>query len=141
MTDSQQAPVSLSVRQIDHVTLVVSDLERTRKFYCDILGMHHVQRPKFSFPGMWFEAGSTQIHATQTDENSGAAGWVDQGAKQASRGHHFGFEVDDAQAAVSVLARYGIELVSGPKNRPDGPLQIYLHDPDGHLVELFSLEK
>jgi catechol 2,3-dioxygenase-like lactoylglutathione lyase family enzyme len=55
-----------------------------------------------------------------------------------SRGHHFAFEVADALATARALADVGIKLAAGPKQRPDGPTQIYIHDPDGHLVELFS---
>ena len=128
----------IHVKQIDHITLVVADLELTRQFYVDVLGMQQVVRPEFSFPGLWFQAGNTQIHATLTDANSGQAGWSDQGAAMASRGHHFGFEVDDANAATDALKQHGIEIISGPKHRPDGPLQVYFADPDGHLVELFS---
>jgi hypothetical protein len=28
--------------------------------------------------------------------------------------------------------------VAGPQSRPDGPRQLYIYDPDGYLVELFS---
>src|SRR5437588_4399821 len=38
------------VRSIDHVTLVVQDLERSRNFYVQTLGMREVPRPGFSFP-------------------------------------------------------------------------------------------
>jgi catechol 2,3-dioxygenase-like lactoylglutathione lyase family enzyme len=128
----------IKVQQIDHVTLVVADLEATRDFYVRVLGMQEVARPAFSFPGAWFQAGATQIHATVTDDDAGLAGWAHQGAKLPSRGHHFAFEVDDAKAAAEELKSQGIEIVAGPKHRPDGPLQIYFLDPDGHLIELFS---
>lgn len=131
--------MTIQVKQIDHVTLVVADLEATRRFYVGILGMQEVPRPAFSFPGAWFEAGTTQIHATVSDAESGEAGWGDRKVGSLSRGHHFAFEVDDANYAAGELADAGIPIASGPKNRPDGPLQLYIHDPDGHLVELFSM--
>ena len=28
----------------------------------------------------------------------------------------------------------------GPKHRPDGPLQVFLRDPDGHVIELTQLD-
>ncbi len=55
-----------------------------------------------------------------------------------SRTHHFAFEVDDAYAATEVLRQQGIPVVSGPKNRPDGMIQVFATDPDGHVVELCS---
>ena len=130
--------MNIKVKTMDHVTIVIADIEATRKFYVDVLGMEQVERPSFSFPGIWFQAGATQVHATTTDEAAGRAGWGDQGAANISRGHHFAFEVDDAKAAAADLRAAGIEIVAGPKNRPDGPLQLYIKDPDGHLVELFS---
>jgi catechol 2,3-dioxygenase-like lactoylglutathione lyase family enzyme len=130
--------MSIQVKQIDHVTIVVADLAATRRFYVDLLGMREVDRPAFDFAGAWYQAGSTQIHATTTSAAAGAAGWADQGATVVSRGHHFAFEVDDAAAAAQKLQEAGITIAAGPKHRPDGPLQVYLHDPDGHLVELFS---
>jgi catechol 2,3-dioxygenase-like lactoylglutathione lyase family enzyme len=129
---------NLKVQPIDHITLVVADLEATRDFYVNILGMEEVPRPAFDFPGAWFQAGSTQIHATVSDEHSGLAGWADRSVGKLSRGHHFAFAVEDAVAAAQFLTDKGIEIKDGPKHRPDGPTQIYFHDPDGHLVELFS---
>src|SRR5262249_50070306 len=56
------ASTGIRVKSIDHVTLVVKDLERSRRFYVDVLGMREVPRPAFSFTGLWFQAGKTQIH-------------------------------------------------------------------------------
>ena len=52
----------IQVRSLDHVTLVVRDLEQSKSFYCGVLGMDDVPRPAFSFAGKWFQAGNTQIH-------------------------------------------------------------------------------
>ena len=48
---------SLDVKSFDHVTLICADLEATRRFYVDFLGMTEVQRPAFKFPGLWFQLG------------------------------------------------------------------------------------
>ena len=130
---------SIQVHPIDHITLVVADLDASRKFYVDLLGMDEVPRPDFTFPGAWFEAGKTQIHATVSDENSGLAGWADRNVAKISRGHHFAFRVDDLSQTAELLKQAGVAIVDGPKIRPDGPQQLYIEDPDGHLVELFSL--
>ena len=52
----------IAVKSLDHATLVVKDLDRSRRFYVDVLGMREVPRPAFSFAGSWFQAGATQIH-------------------------------------------------------------------------------
>ena len=129
----------LRVKTLDHVTLVVKDLERSHAFYAGVLGMQPVERPKFSFAGSWFQAGKTQIHLILEHPESGPAGVpIPQQLLGMSRTHHFAFEVDDAHAATETLRQKGIPVVSGPKNRPDGMIQVFATDPDGHVVELCS---
>lgn len=128
----------IEVLGIDHVTLVVRDLEASRRFYVDVLGMRPVERPGFRFPGLWFAAGATQIHLIGEHEESGPAQAFVPENCSISRTRHFAFEVDDAQAAEARLRELNIPLAAGPKQRPDGPTQLYLMDPDRNLVELFS---
>lgn len=129
---------NLQVKWIDHVTLVVTDLERSRRFYVDLLGMREVTRPAFSFAGSWFQAGATQIHLILEYSASGPAGNLVPEPLRHSRSHHLAFEVDDAAAATILLKEKGIPIISGPKPRPDGYLQTFIADPDGHVVELCS---
>jgi catechol 2,3-dioxygenase-like lactoylglutathione lyase family enzyme len=128
----------ISVKTIDHVTLVVKDLEASRQFYCDLLGMQEMDRPNFSFAGSWFQAGATQIHLILEHDESGPAGENTSIQQRSSRNHHFAFEVEDGQAAAAALQERGIPLVSGPKHRPDGAVQVFVNDPDGYVVELTS---
>jgi catechol 2,3-dioxygenase-like lactoylglutathione lyase family enzyme len=55
-----------------------------------------------------------------------------------SRGFHFAFDVESCDEAADQLRRMGIEIVTGPRSRPDGARQLYVYDPDGHLVEICS---
>ena len=49
--------------RLQHCGLVVSDLERSRRFYADALGLEEVPRPaNFTFDGAWFRFGGTEIH-------------------------------------------------------------------------------
>jgi catechol 2,3-dioxygenase-like lactoylglutathione lyase family enzyme len=133
----QESP--LQVRTLDHVTLVVKDLNRSRDFYVGMLGMQPMERPRFSFDGSWFQAGKTQIHLILEHPESGPAGiGVPQHLLAMSRTHHFAFEVEDTQAATDYLRRRNVPIVSGPKERPDGAVQVFATDPDGHVVELCS---
>ncbi|SFH72810.1 VOC family protein [Planctomicrobium piriforme] len=128
----------IRVKQIDHLTLVVKDLERSRQFYVDVLGMQVVPRPAFSFPGLWFQAGSTLIHLILEHPESGPAFTFIPENALVSRTRHFAFEVDNALAAQARLQELGIEIIAGPKRRPDGPIQLCVFDPDQNVVELFS---
>ncbi len=137
--NSQRPPMpALQVRQIDHVTFVVQSLERSRAFYVDLLGMQPVPRPNFSFPGLWFQVGSTQIHLILEHHDCGPATVFVPENCSISRTRHIAFEVASAAEAVRVLAEHDIEIVAGPKARPDGPTQLYVFDPDRNLIELFS---
>ena len=127
----------INAKLFDHVTLICADLEATRRFYVDFLGMSQVPRPAFKFPGMWFQIGNMQIHATQESPESGKAGWAGRGTI-VSRGHHVAFAVDDVSDALKVVESHGVRIASPLQQRPDGFKQLYLYDPDGHLVELVS---
>jgi catechol 2,3-dioxygenase-like lactoylglutathione lyase family enzyme len=128
----------LNAKSFDHVTLICADLEQTRRFYVDLIGMTQVPRPDFKFPGLWFQIGNMQIHATQESPESGKPGWADQGGKIVSRGHHIAFAVDDVTEALKIVELHGVRIASPLQQRPDGFKQFYLYDPDGHVVELVS---
>ncbi len=129
---------AVNVSSFDHVTIICADLAATRRFYVDVLGMIEVPRPAFKFPGLWFQLGNVQIHATQESPEAGRAGWADQGGKVVSRGHHFAFRVDDVSKALKMVEAHGVRIASALQQRPDGFRQVYLYDPDGHVVELVS---
>lgn len=129
---------SLNVKTIDHITLVVKDLDRSRKFYRDLLGMKETERPDFGFPGLWFQAGATQIHMNVDSLEAGPAGLTEFAGTSPSRGFHFAFEVDDCDAAAEHLRSLDIDIVTGPRSRPDGARQLYIYDPDRYLVEIYS---
>jgi catechol 2,3-dioxygenase-like lactoylglutathione lyase family enzyme/uncharacterized protein YunC (DUF1805 family) len=136
-TTTPKAP-GVGVKSIDHVTLVVKDLEAARKFYVDQLGMREVKRPAFSFAGLWFQAGATQIHLILEFAGSGPAGNLLPPGQRTSRTQHVAFLVDDATAAGARLKEQGVPIVGGPHPRPDGYIQIFVCDPDGHVIELCS---
>lgn len=136
MTDSAVTD-SIQVQTFDHITLVVKDLEASRQFYVDFLGMDHVPRPGFSFDGHWFQIGGQQIHLILEHDQSGKAGNLD--PENNTRTHHFAFQVQDANDAYDKAVSRGISIVSPPKSRPDGATQTFVNDPDGHIIELCSL--
>jgi catechol 2,3-dioxygenase-like lactoylglutathione lyase family enzyme len=125
--------------RLQHSGLVVSDLERSRRFYRDALGLEEVARPStFAFAGAWFRFGEDEIHLLAESDTTGGAGQEDAGAG-AARGltHHLAFEVDDLAAACARLEQHGVPL-SGPMPRGDGVTQVFFLDPDGYVLELFQ---
>ena len=45
--------------------------------------------------------------------------------------------IEDADAWARRLSEYGISI-DGPMTRPDGAIQIFLRDPDDHVIELIE---
>jgi catechol 2,3-dioxygenase-like lactoylglutathione lyase family enzyme/uncharacterized protein YunC (DUF1805 family) len=135
---AEPAAAGIQVKWLDHVTIVVKDLEQSRRFYVDVLGMRAVPRPAFRFDGLWFQAGKTQIHLILEFAGSAPAGNLLPEYLRSSRAQHFAFEVSDATAIVPGLRELGVPVLSGPKPRPDGYVQVFVSDPDGHVVELCS---
>ena len=130
--------IPIAVRTLDHVTVVVGDLAASRAFYVDVLGMQEVPRPAFSFDGLWFQSGSTQIHLILEYDGSGPAGNLVPVEHRGARTHHFAFQVDAAHACATRLRELKVPIDAGQKERPDGAVQVFVCDPDGHVVELTS---
>src|SRR4051812_44721126 len=45
------------VRGLDHFNIWTNNVDPTRHFYCDILGLTEGPRPKLSYPGIWLYCG------------------------------------------------------------------------------------
>jgi glyoxylase I family protein len=133
---SKPAAGTLKVRAIHHVTLVVEDLERSAAFYRDVLGMTRGFRPDFGFPGMFFEAGNTQIHLIPHSgwHSNTAQRWEAEGPDAC----HFAFEVDDAAAARAILEAHNVTVLRGPSQNKAGWIQLWVRDPDGYVFELLD---
>ncbi len=117
----------MDIIELNHVALFVSDVARSRRFYAEVIGLPEIPRPAFDFPGAWFRIGELQeLHliggrlAARVDSNT--------------RGGHLAMRVRDVEAAAARLRMQGAAF-RGPSPRPDGAKQIFLEDPDGHLIE------
>src|SRR5260370_1310198 len=94
----------VEIRKLDHAALLVRDVERSRRFYVQVLGMEEVPRPSnFNFPGAWFRKGSAELHLIGEAE-PGRVAQVEPGGyrpDELSTGHgrHIAFEVADLEEA------------------------------------------
>ena len=120
--------MSVHVRELNHVALHVRDLATSVHFYGQVLGLPPIPRPSFDFPGAWFALGTQELHLIVDDH-------VRDGEHSV---FHFALRVDDAHAARRALERQGLTEFQGPAPRPDGVLQLFFRDPDGHVIEMLS---
>lgn len=121
--------------------LIVSDLERSRLFYGEALGLEEVPRPSnFTFAGAWFRFGDTEIHLLAEADTTGRAGAPDPGPSGAfGLVSHIALEVEDLGAACARLDANGVTIIGGPMPRGDGFTQVFFRDPDGYVLEFFEL--
>jgi catechol 2,3-dioxygenase-like lactoylglutathione lyase family enzyme len=136
----------MEIRNLDHVALLVKDVERSLRFYVQVLGMEEHPRPSsFNFPGAWLRKGSAELHLIGEDE-PGRVAQVQPGGyspEELSIGHatHIAFEVTDLEGTRKHLLTHDISIVGGPRPRGDGVMQMYVCDPDGYIVEFFVWQK
>lgn len=126
--------------RIQHTGLVVADLERSRHFYGEALGLQEVPRPSnFTFAGAWFQCGDDQVHLLVEGDTMSRAGGPEPGpGAEVGLIRHVAFEVDDLEAACARLEEHGVALFGGPMPRGDGVTQVFVLDPDRHVLELFQ---
>ena len=53
----------MSVTAMEHVLVLSDDIEATREFYCQVVGLRVGERPPLEFPGYWLYAGATAMRA------------------------------------------------------------------------------
>lgn len=119
----------MQIVELNHVALHVADLVAACDFYKNVLRLEPLTRPAFDFPGAWFRLGVQQeLHLIggRTDV-----------VHSHNRGNHFALRVDQIDEWEEHFR--AIQADARPrKRRPDGAWQIFLRDPDGHIIELFT---
>jgi lactoylglutathione lyase len=117
----------MEAQQLNHVAIHVQDVEISVPFYRDVMQLPMMERPNFDFPGAWFRLGR--------DQELHLIGDRDLPVHSHHRGGHFALVVDCLDEWESHLD--ACEAVRLPrKTRPDGALQTFVQDPDGHWIEL-----
>ncbi len=118
------------ILHINHIAIHVNDIELSKSFYKNILLLNEKERPAFDFPGAWFSVGINQeLHLI---------GNLNQDVISGSRSNHFAFEVENLKEWEKHLNEEKANFRPA-KKRSDGALQIFIEDPDGYWIELFSI--
>ncbi len=120
------------IRKIDHLVITVSDLIKTRQFYCDLLGMSYEA----------FGEGRHALHFGTQKINLHIQGKeLEPKAEVALPGTaDLCFEISATlEDAREKLLGAGVDILEGPVRRTgaSGPItSIYVRDPDLNLIEL-----
>jgi catechol 2,3-dioxygenase-like lactoylglutathione lyase family enzyme len=110
---------------LNHVGVIVDDLEVSIRFYEEMFGLERLSAPAFNVPVAWLRAGDLQVHLTE---------------RPGLHSGHFALSVDDL-AAVHRRAVANGSLWLDDQGRgvfvlPSGEVQMYVHDPSGNVVEV-----
>ena len=146
------------IESIDHVNLVVEDLDRIAHFYQDLLGMKVTKRVTISGPWIDHTVGLKNVvgDVIYLDPPSGPrvelicyrspTGVRPPGLGQSNTPglRHLAFRVEGIEQLVAKLRASGIQFFSAVQQVPTkqvsyGDAQkhiVYLHDPEGNLIEL-----
>ena len=125
-------------KQVSHVSITVTDVEKAREFYSGVLGFKEDPRPAFDFPGIWYSLNEgLQLHIILNDQLVRPA--VER-EKIEARYPHFALWTDDCDATAERIQALGLvcrDVFSGPT----GLRQVFVKDPDGNMVEFIGPSK
>jgi catechol 2,3-dioxygenase-like lactoylglutathione lyase family enzyme len=115
----------MDVTYLDHVTVIVTDVERSRRFYRDVLGLRELLPPyTFDFVVVWFEVGGQYLHLLAKPEADSVSP------------RHFALGVADALAARDHCRAHGLAI--DETVRIPNADRFFIRDPDGNRIELIQ---
>jgi methylmalonyl-CoA/ethylmalonyl-CoA epimerase len=132
-----------SVIRIDHVAIVVDDIDNALLFWRDALGLNvtHVEDvPEQSSVVAFLPTGTSEVELVKpTTEESGISRYLH---KRGPGIHHICFEVDNIEVCLEKLNKHGVHLVNSEPVIGTGGKRIAFIHPEstqGVLVELYEL--
>lgn len=125
----------LGLGRMGHLSLRVSDLDVSEKFYTDMLGMKPVWRSEGEIA--FLECGNDDLALIQIPKEE--VHTFRRRPQPLQSLHHFGFRVrtkeEVDQLALEVRAR-DIVIDDGPRDHRDGSRSFYFRDPDGNYIQI-----
>ena len=135
----------MSINRINHVALVVDDIEAALEFWRDVLGLElaHVEdAPDQGTVVAFLSTGDQEVELLKpTTENSGVARFLE---RRGPGLHHICLEVSDIQECLDRLKARGVRLINPePVVGTGGKLIAFIHPESTHgvLVELYELTR
>ncbi len=125
------------VKKLLHTRYRVNDLEKTIRFYKDVLGLAELRRHKSP-------RGSELVfmRAPGNEEEIELCSFPASGPVQVQPDlTHLAFEVDSLEEFGRHLAKLGIKYSDGPHVTSDGKQIAFIDAPEGYEIELMQLKK
>jgi lactoylglutathione lyase len=122
------------VKKLLHTRYRVNDLEKTIRFYTDVLGLQEIRRHKSP-------RGSELVFlkAPESEELIEICHFPSSGPVQVQPDlTHLAFEVDSLDEFGQRLAKLGIQYSDGPNIREDGSGFAFIDAPEGYEIELMQ---
>jgi catechol 2,3-dioxygenase-like lactoylglutathione lyase family enzyme len=117
----------MAIAGMNHFTVLSGNLDATKGFYIDILGLKEGYRPPLGFPGVWLYVGDQAVlHVIAGRKLPSEPGGVLD---------HMAFSASDLSATVKKLESSGIKY-DLRKQADSGTWQLFCFDPSGAKVEL-----
>jgi lactoylglutathione lyase len=123
------------MNRIVHLALKVENLEKATEFYENVFGFREVETKKTrDHISRHMTDGNLDFTLMKYDEGTRSAESLAAGEKPCI--HHFAVEVDDVDASVEGLKKYGCEIVSDP-----GVIPVKFRAPDGIVAEIVPAKR
>jgi lactoylglutathione lyase len=118
------------VESVGYVILYVGNLEASIAFYRDLIGL------PFKFQESGYAEFATKGSKLGLYERSRLPELIGRETTGGGPAGEILFLVEDVDAEAERLRRAGVEILSGPLDRPWGHRTIHLQEPDGFVIEL-----
>jgi len=130
----------MPITELNHYLLVAKSLEKTKKFYQNVLGLKLAARPDFGFPGYWLKAGGDIcVHLASQAPNRIRDQFLLKKHPRGTRGSgsvdHIAFLAKKPEEVRRRIQKHKVTMHY--RSFPDAKLfQIFLKDPDDVTIEL-----
>lgn len=126
----------MSLHGFNHFTIRAQDVEQTRAFYVDVLGLRVGARPNLANHGYWLYCGVTPIiHLFDASLEEVYVGNVEQTVRGSGSVDHIALSGDDCEGMRRRLERHGVPYRELKLPELDIE-QLFVEDPNGLTVEL-----
>jgi len=130
----------MPLTKMEHFLVLTADMEKTRDFYCKVLGLREGPRPPLGFPGYWLYLGEIAvIHIAEWRTYTSHSNSLDIPVTTEAPGtgalDHIAFNATDYDELLASLERNGVKAMKNVTN-VNGLRQVFLLDPNGIKLEI-----